>query len=331
MKTTLAALCLGLCVLAAGCGSKKTEQSQDIPFKNPAPTQETKTIASGEGQQGARVEFVTREHGMERITFSGGYLRSLPEEKPETIMRPAPTGSQGMIFGKREINGLEWAKVATRDGVTAWYAVPAREGAAKGEKRAPLQVTDSVYRSTYPQITGGVEPRVQDLINQELGNYFSVYRHVTGPVGGELQCQVTYNKNRLLSLVFSGKPIRYRSYPVSEVNNLPSWAQLKKYAHVSPLMGGADPNLLLADKTDFQYAMVFDLTTGSRLTLEYFIGHGREKELQDLLQPLGDGARLQRDNFYVDEKGSVTALVSVLEPDTGRVPLDLTGLKIRNY
>lgn len=331
MKTILTALFLSLCVLCTSCGSQKKEQSQEIPFKNPAPSQETKTIASGEGQRGARVEFVTREHGMERITFSGGYLRSLPEEKPETILRPAPTGSQGMIFGKREINGLEWAKVATRDGVTAWYAVPAREGAAKGEKRAPLQVTNSVYRSTYPQITGGVEPRVQDLVNQELGNYFSVYRHVTGPVGGELQCRVTYNKNRLLSLVFSGKPIRFRSYPVSEVNNLPSWAQLKKYAYVSPLMGGADPNLLLADKTDLQYAMVFDLVTGSRLTLDYFIGPGREKELQELLEPLGEGARLQRDNFYVDEKGNLTALASVQVPDTGRVPLDLTGLKSKAF
>ena len=93
--------------------------------------------------------------------------------------------------------------------MTAWYAVPAREGAAKGEKRAPLQVADSVYRSTYPQITGGVEPRVQDRINQELGNYFSVYRHVTGPVGGELQCRASYNRNKILSLVFSGKPIRF--------------------------------------------------------------------------------------------------------------------------
>ena len=63
---------------------------------------------------------VNREHKMERVIFSGGYLRSLPEEKPETILRPAPEGAQGMIFGKREINGLEWAKVATRDGVTGW-------------------------------------------------------------------------------------------------------------------------------------------------------------------------------------------------------------------
>jgi len=330
MKYTLSALLLGLLLLAAGCGSKQ-ETRQEIPFKNPQPSQETKVVAPGEGQMGARVEFVTREHGMERITFSGGYLRSLPEEKPETIMRPAPAGSQGMMFGKREINGLEWAKVATRDGVTAWYAVPAREGAAKGEKRAPLQVADSVYRSTYPQITGGVEPRVQDRINQELGNYFSVYRHVTGPVGGELQCRASYNRNKILSLVFSGKPIRFRSYPVSEVNNLPSWTQLKKYACVSPLLGGADPNLLIAEKTDLQYAMVFDLATGSRLSLEYFIGHSHEKELQELLEQFGEDARLQRDNFYVDEKGKIIALVSVAEPDSGRVPLDLSGLRARDY
>ena len=115
------------------------------------------------------------------------------------------------------------------------------------------------------------------------------------------------------------------------MNNLPSWTQLKKYACVSPLLGGADPNLLIAEKTDLQYAMVFDLATGSRLSLEYFIGHSHEKELQELLEQFGEDARLQRDNFYVDEKGKIIALVSVAEPDSGRVPLDLSGLRARDY
>ncbi|MCD2435937.1 hypothetical protein LQE88_08055 [Acidaminococcus sp. NSJ-142] len=329
--------------LLTGCGSSTGSQStasskgteaastQEKLLTSPAPSQETKTLAPGEGERGARVEFVTREHKMERITFSGGYLRTLPEEKPDTIMRAAPAGSLGMIFGKREINGLEWAKVATRDGVTAWYAAPAREGALKEDKRPPLQIAENVYRSTYPQVTGEVPPRVQDRINQELGNYYSVYRHVIGPVGGELQCKVTYNRRGLLSLVFTGKPIRYRTYPVSEVNNLASWSQLKKYVYVSPLIGGSDPNSLTAERTDLQYGMVFDLNTGSRLTYEYFLGKNREAAVKERLAELGSDARLDPDNFYVDDQGKLIALASVQQPEPGRVPLDLSDLVVRDY
>ena len=110
------------------------------------------------GRPGAQVEFVTRQHSMERIQFTGGYLRNLPEEKPETILRQAPDGARGMIFGKREINGLEWAKVATRDGITGWYTVPARPGASATTKRENLKISKDAYETTYPQVTGKSPP-----------------------------------------------------------------------------------------------------------------------------------------------------------------------------
>lgn len=134
-------------MLAGGCvRSQPAETGQAAETAAPS---ETKALAPGEGVQGARVEFVTREHKMERVLFSGGYLRSLPEEKPETILRPAPAGAQGMIFGKREINGLEWAKVATRDGVTGWYTVPAKKEPAPGTNgspsRSPMKATEPSF------------------------------------------------------------------------------------------------------------------------------------------------------------------------------------------
>ena len=130
-------LFLTVSLALGGCQNPKHQENPGtLPVQEPAAPQETKAIAPGEGEQGARVEFVTREHKMERVLFSGGYLRSLPEEKPETILRPAPAGALGMIFGKREINGLEWAKVATRDGVTGWYTVPATQG-SRGETGSP--------------------------------------------------------------------------------------------------------------------------------------------------------------------------------------------------
>ena len=309
-----------------GCQNPKHQENPGaLPVQEPAAPQETKAIAPGEGEQGARVEFVTREHKMERVLFSGGYLRSLPEEKPETILRPAPAGALGMIFGKREIN------VATRDGVTGWYTVPARPGAPRGEKREALKITHDGYQNTYPQVTGGVTPQVQDRINQELGNYISVYRHITGPVESELQCRVTYNRNHLLSLVFQGKPVLYRNYPVTEVNNLASWTRLKNYAWVSPLMGGADSSLLLARKTDFQYAMVFDLNTGNRLTLDHFLGSSQQEAIQEKLGSLEAWARLQKDNFYIEPQGKLVALASVSQGEGGRVPLDLSDLVIREF
>lgn len=327
---------LCLCLLVSGCQKQaKPEAAGELPQKAATQEtrgQETKSLAPGEGAQGARVEFVTRQHSMERVQFVGGYLRNLPEEKAETILRRAPDGALGMIFGKREINGLEWAKVATRDGITGWYTVPAQKGASPKAKRDALKISKDEYETTYPQVTGEISPQAQDRINQELGNYIGVFRYVTGPVGGPLQCQVTYNRNNLLSIVFTAPPILYRMIPVAEVNNLASWARLKKYAYVSPLIGGADPNLLRAEKIELQYALVFDLTTGNRLTLSHFLGSGQQDTLQARLDALGPGARLQPDNFYINGEGQLIALASVQEPAPGgRTPLDLSDLVIKEF
>lgn len=330
----LAGLCL--CLFVSGCGKQASpEAAGELPQKvanQEGRARETKAIAPGEGTQGARVEFVTRQHTMERIQFAGGYLRNLPEEKPETILRPAPAGAQGMIFGKRVINGLEWAKVATRDGITGWYTMPAKPGASAKDKRDILKITKDEYETTYPQVTGEISPQAQDRINQELGNYIGVFRYVAGPVGSQLQCQVTYNKNHLLSILFTAPPLLYRMMPVSDVNNLASWARLKKYAYVSPLLGGADPTLLRAEKIDLQYALVFDLDTGNRLTLGHFLGTGQEEAIQQRLDGLGTGARLQPDNFYINEQGQLIALASVQEPKPGgRTPLDLSDLVVKEF
>lgn len=327
---------LCLCLLLSGCQKQaKPEPAGELPQKAATQEnrgQETKSIAPGEGAQGARVEFVTRQHSLERIQFTGGYLRNLPEEKAETILRQAPEGALGMIFGKREINGLEWAKVATRDGITGWYTTPAKAGASSKAKRDALKISKDEYETTYPQVTGEITPQAQDRINQELGNYIGVFRYMTGPVGSALHCQVTYNRNNLLSIVFTAPPIQYRMFPVSEVNNLASWARLKKYAYVSPLLGGADPNLLRAEKIDLQYALVFDLTTGNRLTLNHFLGSGQQEAIQQRLEALGPGARLQPDNFYINDKGQLIALASVQEPAPGgRTPLDLSDLVIKEF
>lgn len=204
-----------------------------------------------------------------------------------------------------------------------------QKGASPRDKREPLQITNEGYRTIFPQVTGGVTSQVQDRINQELGNYLSVYRHITGPVESGLQCRVTYNRRQILSLVFQGDPILYRSYPVTEVNSLASWTRLKHYAYVSPLQGGADPSLLTARITDLHYGLVFDLVTGSRLPLEYFLGQNRQEAIRERLADLGEGARFQKDNFYIDTQGHLVALASV--PGKGRVEMDLSDLVIREF
>lgn len=272
---------------------------------------------------------------MERVIFSGGYLYRLPEISPETLLREVPAGSQGMIYGKREINGRQWAKVTTRDGVTGWYTMPdsGKKNSGEDGKALPpsLEESDKVYRSTYPRITGGVTPEVQDAINKALDEYLSVYRFVTGPVGSDLGCRVTYNRQGILSLVFSGPPIRFRAYSVSDINNTEYWKNVKKYVFISPLWGGADPKIMTAAMTDVRYGMVFDLHTGRRMTLQNFIGSGQDKTVHQMLSSLGEEAQMDADNFYVDEKGQLFLLASRQEPEPGRVPLELSSLVIREY
>ena len=333
---------LAFCLIAAFSGCSSTTRATESPQKEAgtelvpsvSSRRETTTLSSGEQQQGARIEFVTREHKMERVIVSGGYLYRLPEISPETLVREVPAGSQGMIYGKREINGRQWAKVTTRDGLTGWYTVPdSAEKAAdgSGEGAAGLEETDKVYRSTYPQVAGGVPPEVQNRINAALNEYLEAYRFVTGPVGSNLTCRVTYNRKNLLSLVFSGPPIYFRSYPVSVINDSAAWDRLRRYMFLSPLWGGSDPDLMTAAVTDIQYGMVFDLRTGQRLSTADFIGSGQDGTVRQMLATLGDTAELDPENFYVDEKGQLFLLASRQEPEPGRVPLDLSALVDRNY
>lgn len=56
-------------LLTAGCsGEKKDQKTPDVvPAENTQ--RETKTTTTGENDHGARIEFVTREHKMERVLF----------------------------------------------------------------------------------------------------------------------------------------------------------------------------------------------------------------------------------------------------------------------
>ena len=158
-------------------------------------------------------------------------------------------------------------------------------------------------------------------------------------MGSNLTCRVTYNRKNLLSLVFSGPPIYFRSYPVSVINDSAAWDRLRRYMFLSPLWGGSDPDLMTAAVTDIQYGMVFDLRTGQRLSTADFIGSGQDGTVRQMLATLDSPlalleqllAELDPENFYVDEKGQLFLLASRQEPEPGRVPLDLSALVDRNY
>ena len=287
-------------LLTAGCsGEKKDQKTPDVvPAENTQ--RETKTTTTGENDHGARIEFVTREHKMERVLFSGGYLRSLPEESPTAIVREVPQGSEGMIYGKRVLGKKEWAKVTTCDGVTGWYTIP--ETALKAGQQATLEEISKVHRSTYPQIIGGVASDVALAINREIGRYLDVYRFVTGPVGSDLSCHVTYNRRNILSFYFSG-----------------------------PLWGGADPRIMTSAVTDIQYAMTFDLASGRRLTLSDFIGKENLAKARALVEAFGGEAAFEEDNFYVDDKGQLFLFAERTQPQPGREALNLSRLVVRDY
>ena len=84
------------------------------------------------------------------------------------------------------------------------------------------------------RLSEGVASDVALAINREIGRYLDVYRFVTGPVGSDLSCHVTYNRRNILSFYFSGPPIRYRAYSVKSINDGPSWKEVERYAFVSP-------------------------------------------------------------------------------------------------
>ena len=73
---------------------------------------------------------------------------------------------------------------------------------------------------------------------------------------------------------------------------------------------------------------MFDLVTGSRLPLEYFLGRNRQEAIRERLADLGEGARFQKDNFYIDTQGH---LVPWLPSRQGRVEMDLSDLVIREF
>ena len=154
---------------------------------------------------------------------------------------------------------------------------------------------------------------------------------MTGPVGSDLSCHVTYNRRNILSFYFSGPPIRYRAYSVKSINDGPSWKEVERYAFVSPLWGGADPRIMTSAVTDIQYAMTFDLASGRRLTLSDFIGKENLAKARALVEAFGGEAAFEEDNFYVDDKGQLFLFAERTQPQPGREALNLSRLVVRDY
>jgi hypothetical protein len=275
------------------------------------------------------INYVADSQRMKRVTFSGGYLRSSPEMLNDNIVVAALNGSKGIIYGDRQIDNVEWAKVTTREGTTGWYSVEPK--VIDGKKVVlPLDIMEKTYSTTYPQI-GGVAENVAEKINEEIKNYLSVFKYVVGPVGNNLHCRVTYNKNNILSILFESPFVSYRIYPTEDVNNIEFWENVKKYCFVSPLIADAQPKVLYAERSDLQYGLVFDLKTGKRLSYQDFMLHKQDEEVADLLSKFGDDASIQSENFYITEDKEIKVFVSHNGMNPGRVALDLTSLGIKKF
>lgn len=275
------------------------------------------------------INYVADSQRMKRVTFSGGYLRSSPEMLNDNIVAAALNGSKGIIYGDRQIDNVEWAKVTTREGTTGWYSVEPK--VIDGKKVVlPLNIMEKTYSTTYPQI-GGVAENVAEKINEEIKNYLSVFKYVVGPVGNNLHCRVTYNKNNILSILFESPFVSYRIYPTEDVNNIEFWENVKKYCFVSPLIADAQPKVLYAERSDLQYGLVFDLKTGKRLSYKDFMLHKQDEEVADLLSKFGDDASIQSENFYITEDKEIKVFVSHNGMNPGRVALDLTSLGIKKF
>jgi len=303
---------LGLFVLACcfGCGSQPPSEPDDNSGK-------------------CTISYVTDSQRMKRITFSGGYLRSSPEILKGNIVVSALKGSKGIIYGERKIDKVEWAKVTTREGTTGWYSVEPKLVDGKLEVQ-PLDIMEKTYSTTYPQISG-VADDVAEKINGEIKKYLAVFKYVVGPVGNNLHCRVTYNKNNILSILFESPFVSYRIYPTEDVNNIGFWENVKKYCFISPLIADAQPKVLYAERSDLQYGFVFDLKTGKRLKYQDFMLHKKDKGIDDLLATVGDDASMQSDNFYITEDKEIKVFVSHNGVNPGRVALDLTGLGIKKF
>lgn len=274
----------------------------------------------------AKIDFINTDHVMERVTFNGGFLRTEPEINPSNILYPLLKGTQGIIYGKRKINGKEWAKVTTREGLTGWYT----PSDVKEKDADPyLKIDKKNYQISYPQISG-ISEEAANNINGEIKNYLEAFSYVSGPVGGYLQCRVTYNRNNILSILFTTPKIYYRTYDTKTVQDKKKWETVCKYCRVSPLSPVISDTGLTAQINDLQYAMTFDLTTGKRLTLDYFLGNNQNK-VNAVLAAEGSPLHLEKDDFYVEEKQQLTVLAEQQGPEWDRKRVKLSSLVTRDF
>ena len=275
------------------------------------------------------INYVTDRQRMKRLTFSGGYLRSSPEILANNIIAPAYNGSKAIIYGDRKIDKVEWAKVTTREATTGWYSVEPKLIDGKKEE-LPLDIMEKTYITTYPQISG-IDEEAAVNINKEIKTYMDVYNYVVGPVGNNLHCRVTYNKNNILSILFESPFVSYRIYPTKDVNNIKFWKNVTKYCFISLLCSSAQPNTLYAEHSDLQYGLVFNLKTGKRLSYHYFLLPKQDKVIIDMVRTFGQDAFIKNDNFYITEDKEIKIFVSRNGENPGRFTLDLTPLGRKDF
>ena len=289
--------------------------------------QSPRALVSHEGE--CVVNYITDSQRMKRVTFSGGYLRSSPEILPGNILAVTRNGSKAIIYGERKIDNVEWAKVTTREGITGWYSV--EPAIIDGKKtQLPLDIMKKTYITTYPQISG-ISVDAAAKINAEINNYMEVYNYVVGPVGNNLHCLVTYNKNNLLSILFESPFVNYRIYATKDINNIKFWKNVNKYCFISSLSADAQPNMLQAERSDLQYGMVFDLKTGNRLNYQEFLLPKQDSAVADRVKTFGQDALVQKDNFYITEDKEIKVFVSHNGENPGRFTLDLTTLGGKDF
>ena len=277
-----------------------------------------------------KVDYVTTSTKMERITFSGGFLRSSATPSDDNIVANALKGSKGIIYGKRTINNVEWAKVTTREGVTGWYCLePGEDANEKAKNKEALDVNTKNYIVTYPTISG-IDQEAASKINQEISKYMEVFRYISGPVGNNLRCLVTYNQNNILSILFESPLVQNRIFRASEVNDSASWSNLRNYCFVSYLVSDAIPNVLYAQKVDMQCGMVFDLKTGKRLNYKDLLKSGVNTDLAPMLTQYGEGSYVQNNNFFLTNTGNLDIFVDAQGSDAERKVLEIEKNKVKD-
>ena len=272
----------------------------------------------------AEIDFVNKDHRMERINFAGGVLRTAPEVARDNIVLTLPKGSQGIFYGKRKINNIEWAKVTTREGVTGWYGL---QKDPREPERAQLafDLTNKNYQVSYPKVSG-ISEEAATRINDAIANYLSVFNYVTGAVGNPLQCQITYNQKNLLSIMFFAPSVRNRYYGVTDINNTGYWQRIRKYCYMTDFYSALQPDKLYVAISDLQYGMVFDLTSGRRLRYNEFLAQNTEDEVKARVAEFGQDAYLAPDNFYLEQGQKVAAFVEHSGTAPGRSILNLGDL-----